>query len=153
MAERNSGIDSSGIEVVLSGADRFTYDADYSGNYTARSLVDAGYVTGLTSAVKVNKLDVTILNSSAITLTTADHVVLVNTSGSTTITLPSSPVDGQVYHIKDKSGNALTNAITLNGNSKNIDGSSSAVINTDYGSLHIVYSSVEDAWFGLAFIN
>ena len=34
-----------------------------------------------------------------------------------------------------------------------IDGSSSALINTDFGALELVYNLALDAWFSLAFIN
>ena len=94
-------------------------------------------ITGITSA----------------TLTASEYVVLVQTSGATqTVTLPSSPADGQAFKIKDR-GNALTNNITISGNGNNIDGSSTATINTDYGALELVYSSDADEWFSLAFIN
>ncbi len=128
------------------------YAADYSANFTPRSLVDKGYVTGLTSNIQINKLAVAIASANY-TATTANHVILVDTTAARTITLPASPVDGQVFHIKDKSGSALTNNITIAGNGNNIDGAGTASINTDYGSLYIVYSSTEDAWFSLAFIS
>jgi hypothetical protein len=89
--------------------------------------------------------------SSNQTLTTSEYVVVVDTSGGpVTVTLPSSPVTGQAYKIKD-SGNALTNAVTIGGNANNIDGAATASINTDYGALEVVYDGTE--WWTLAFIN
>ena len=89
--------------------------------------------------------------SSAKTLTTSEYVVLVETSGGTvTVTMPSSPVTGQAYKIKDK-GDALTNNITIAGNGNNIDGGTNALINTDYGALEIVFDGSD--WWTLAFIN
>lgn len=128
------------------------YNADYSANFTERSIVDAAFVTGITSSITVNKLAVSIVNSST-TLTSTDHVVLVDTSGAITITLPSTPNDGQVYHIKDRTGSALANNITINGDGNNIDGAGTASINTDYGSLYIVYSSTVNEWFTLAYVS
>ena len=129
------------------------YSDDYSSTYTSRSLVDAGYVSGLTSNIKVNKLGINIVNVNT-TLDNTYHVVLVATSGSSiNITLPTNPVDGQVYNIKDRSGNALTNNITISGNGKNIDGSATSLINTDYGSLYLVYSLLANEWFSLGFIS
>jgi hypothetical protein len=89
------------------------------------------------------------------TLVTGDtYLVLVDTSSSApTITLPATPLDGQAFKIKDKSGNALANTITISGNGNNIDGSGSASINTDYGALELVYSLEDDEWFSLAFVN
>ena len=42
----------------------------------------------------------------------------------TTMTLPSSPLGGESYEIKDSTGSAATYNITVSGNGKNIDGNS-----------------------------
>jgi len=203
--------------------DGVLYAADYSAGFTARSLVDKGYVTGLTSAIEStgndteiifntggtslagssdftfdgsfvtvpslkvndtpaagttndkvivwdsadkqlktiegselgednNSYAVTAITSSA-TLTPVLYTVLVNGAAAVTVTLPASPADGQAYKIKDASGNALTNNVTISGNGNNIDGAGTAVINTDYGALELVYNASLDEWFTLAFIN
>lgn len=75
----------------------------------------------------------------------ADNFIIVNraTGAATTITLPSSPVVGKTYIIKDGKGDAATNNITVNGNGKNIDGAASFVININYGSLSLVYNGTQ----------
>ena len=92
--------------------------------------------------------------TSGVTLTSIQYTVLANTTGGTiTITLPASPADGQAYKIKDAGGDALSNNINIAGNGKNIDGSSTATINTDYGAIEIVYDSGLDEWYILSFVN
>ena len=86
-----------------------------------------------------------------ITLPTTGYTILV--SGATSLTLPAAPANGAAYKIKDAAGTALSSPITVNGNGNNIDGNSTALINTDYGSLALVYSSAIDEWFSVAFIN
>jgi hypothetical protein len=71
-----------------------------------------------------------------------DYFIGVITSAEYTITLPD-PVEGTVYVVKDISGNAATNNITIN-NTSPIDGAATAVISTDYGSLTFVF--VANAW-------
>jgi len=125
---------------------------------TSDSVLVRNPTTGIVKTVANSELgdanniyNITGITSS--TLTTAEYVVLVQTSGTTqTITLPSSPINGQAYKIKDM-GNALTNNIIVNGNGNIIDGAPNATINTDYGALEIVYSLIDSEWYSLAFIN
>ncbi len=129
-----------------------------SAGTTSDSVLVRNATTGIIKTVAGSELgdannlyDITGITSA--TLTTAEYVVLVQTSGATqTVTLPASPVNGQAYKLKDK-GNALTNNITVNGNGNNIDGASTATINTDYGALELVYSLSDVEWYSLAFIN
>jgi hypothetical protein len=106
-----------------------------------------GTVTGLTGnkyAIRITSTNITLLNS--------DYVILVTTTGGTrTITLPSSPLNGQAYKIKDSGGNAATNNITISGNGKNIEGSSTATINTAFGGVEIVFSTTLNQWYILSF--
>jgi len=90
--------------------------------------------------------------SGSTTLTeNSPYVIFVNSTTPVTITLPLSPLNGQVLKIKDISGNALSNNITINGNGRNIDGSLNVVINTDYGAFELIYNNSN--WFSLAFVN
>lgn len=222
--------------ICLRGSSGFvgaTYYSDYSNNYTARSLVDAAYVTGKTSIsgiqtatngltkqgteVKlggaltgntiingahnlninistfnvtgattlqntltlntvgagsvasdeilvidsggvVKKVDADTLGednnrynidvvTTNITLPTSGYTILI--SGATSLTLPAG-TNGMAFKIKDVKGDALATPITIVGT---IDGSANALINTDYGALELVYSSILGEWFSLAFIN
>jgi hypothetical protein len=69
------------------------------------------------------------------------QLVLVSTQSSpATITLPSATnIVGQRVSVKDASGSASTNNITVSAsNSQRIDGSSSVSISTSYGSVTVV---------------
>lgn len=71
-------------------------------------------------------------------------------SHSTTITITLPPVslaqEGRVYEIKDESGGASTNTITIDGNgSETIDGSATQTINSNYGFYKLIVSN--GAWY------
>jgi hypothetical protein len=100
----------------------------------------------------LNQVNVRVVSSHTTSVET-DHVLLVTTASSgLTVSLRTTPNDGEVIVIKDRSGNANTRNITINGNGKNIDGSSSAVINTNYGAAKLVYSTSANAWFSIGMI-
>lgn len=77
------------------------------------------------------------------TTLTSDQVILVDSSAARTITPLASPATGQTYTIKDNVGTAATFNITITPSGKNIDGSASYVINTNYGSVDIVYNGTQ----------
>jgi hypothetical protein len=90
--------------------------------------------------------------TSNTTLTTGStYVILANPSAEITIILPAIPFKGQVFKIKDISGLALTYNVIISGNGMNIDGNATAVINTNYGALELMYNGT--SWFGLSFFN
>lgn len=82
--------------------------------------------------------------AGAITITSADYLVIANkTSGAaTTVNLPAG-VTNTVFIIKDGKGDAATNNITLTPAAGNIDGASTLVISTNYGSATIVYNGTQ----------
>lgn len=59
------------------------------------------------------------------------------------VVLPANPQTGKVYIIKDVSGTAFTDPITITAVGHNIDGSASAIIDTNYGSITLVFDGVE----------
>lgn len=74
------------------------------------------------------------------TATSQDWLIgVTDTSASRTITLPpASGLAGKQLVIKDESGAAGTNNITVDGNaSETIDGTLTAVISTNYGALRL----------------
>lgn len=72
-----------------------------------------------------------------------DGMILVDTSSARTITPLSSPTTGQKHIIKDSVGSGASNNITVTPSGKNIDGAASYVINSNYGSITIVYNGAE----------
>jgi hypothetical protein len=110
-------------------------------------------VSGAALGDKNNVYSHSAVTTSVLLTTGSSYVILVNNSAPVTITLPATPLNGQVFKIKNVSGSAVTNIITVAGNGKNIDGSSTGLINTDYGALELIYDLTLRAWYSLAFIN
>jgi len=80
------------------------------------------------------------ITSVTATLLVDDLFIDVNVSNAVTLTLPPSPPIGTNYIIKDSSGSAGTNNITVSANTGNtIQGSASTSITTDFGSVQIIY--------------
>lgn len=83
--------------------------------------------------------------SSSITTTSTDDVIFCNGSSAFTLTL-SAATSGRTLTIKDISGTASTNNITVaRGGSSLIDGATSSVINTNFGVLRL--SSNGTNWY------
>ena len=87
-------------------------------------------------------------------LTSAHRIVLVNSAAAPRlITLPASPLTGQIYEIRDQGntgvGNSATNNITIDPNGKNIDGSgANLVLNQNGVGIIIAYNGFN--WVTLA---
>lgn len=61
-------------------------------------------------------------------------------------TLPATPANGDQYIVKDATGTAATNNITIDGNGNNIEATSTKVINTNYGCIHLSFNEVLSVW-------
>jgi hypothetical protein len=82
--------------------------------------------------------------TSAYTIALGDFLVFTDsTSAAFTITLPSAPSTGETYRIKDSTGQAATNNVTISGNGKNIDGSSTYVLNLAYAMIELTYNGTQ----------
>lgn len=81
-----------------------------------------------------------------------DRVIGVNRAGTVTVTLPTAQLrPGRVYTVKDESGDASSNNITVaTEGSETIDGSATDVIATNYGAKH--YYSDGSNWFQVPLI-
>lgn len=91
----------------------------------------------LNGAQVVNVIDVT---DSTYTTDESNNFLACNSAGAIAITLMASPATGQVYTIKDISGAASSNHITITPDSGTIDGASNYVINTNYGYVILIYN-------------
>lgn len=88
-------------------------------------------------------------SGSGSTLTTDDTIVHADpTFGSMNVNLPGSPRDGQLVFFLNRS--TSTNALTLNGNGNNINGSSSKVLTAPHQSVLVGYDSASTDWTILA---
>ncbi len=88
--------------------------------------------------------------ATAISLTVTNvmyYIGVTDTSAARTITLPigASVVTNQVFVIKDESGGAATNNITItcSGGATNIDGATSRVISSNYGSVNLIWNGTQ----------
>lgn len=79
-------------------------------------------------------------------LTTDYYIGVTDTSVPRTVSLPAAPLgEGQVFLVKDESGGAGTNSITIDvdGAATTIDGSASYTIDANYGGVYIFYDGTE----------
>lgn len=141
----NSTLDMSGTTNFLGvlKSKNIEIDASISGNtidYDGFSLI----FDNQTNKIILKKNN---LFSSEIVLTedvnyTINHDIgYIGVSGDTvTVNLPLEPIEFIEYTITDLRGNAETNNITINGNGKLINGETSAIIDTNYGSYTFKYS-------------
>lgn len=97
------------------------------------------------STLPVNVTVRVVTAAGAVTVTTADYLVVVNkTVGAATVAnLPSSPTTGDTYVVKDGKGDAATHNITLTPAAGTIDGSATYVMATNYESITLVYNGTE----------
>jgi hypothetical protein len=80
--------------------------------------------------------------SGSYLLTMTDYAVFFDTAGGPyTATLPAAPNYGQQVVIKDSTGHAGTNNLTVSGNGNNIDSAATFVINTNYGWATFIFNS------------
>jgi len=125
------------------------YAGDYESNFTARSLVTKQFVED-TITGNSNVLNIVDFTGTGYTATTESDFI--GASGGTTIYLPNPPKDGQRIVVADIAGNALSFPITIDGNGNDILNTSTATINTDYGSITFIFNT-KGFWSTAAFIN
>lgn len=84
-----------------------------------------------------------VVNSNLYLIAGNDEIVMVNVDRPAAVVLPSEDAGGlerRVLYIKDYSGQAQTNPITITSvGGKTIDGASSVSINNGYGHIQVVY--------------
>jgi hypothetical protein len=90
----------------------------------------------------------TTFKTASYTVTTNERFIYVSASTSVTMSLPTTPSEGQSFIFKDKAGNALTNNIVISSSNSTIDGNSTFNLNINYGSVEVVYmsSSATPGW-------
>jgi hypothetical protein len=135
--------------MIITAPSGATYTGCYHNNYTDRTLVDKEYVDNSKSHVCV-----VVTDADPYYITGLD-IVYVGVSGVTEdrVYLPSgtSLCIGRKITIADVCGEALTNRIIIDGAGKNINNTGCAVINTDYGSITLLYNGY--FWSPISFVN
>lgn len=137
-----------GDVVSLTGNSGGAVGPDGSGNI---NVVGSGgvLVTGdpstntLTITAGTSVLNYTTVSTTPYTVLSTDDYLGVNCSSSAiTIKLPNAPTTGRVYIIKDSTGNAQTNNITVTtvGGSVTIDGATTFVMNTQYEAIQVIFN-------------
>lgn len=81
----------------------------------------------------------TLVTTPTYTVADEDYYIGVNYAGPVTITLPATPSSGRKIIIKDESGNASTNPITVTGTVDNDSGG--FIIQLDNGAIQMIYRS------------
>jgi hypothetical protein len=131
-----SGSSSSQTVIAIQGRS-VNSTAPTDGYVLTWSQADSYWVPRLTT----NKLATAVISANYSVVTNDQLIAVDGTSGSITVTLPSSPAVGTRYIIKDQNGLATTNNIIISGNGNNIDGSSTFTIDENYGSITVVFAN------------
>lgn len=109
------------------------------------SSVTFGSVSVTTATLSTYKVGYTSVTAATYAVTN-DSILGVNRAGPVAITLPASAGNtGRVLDIKDESGAAATNNITITPASGTIDGATSLTLNINYGSYRIYCNGTN--WF------
>ena len=141
---------------VTANLDNVTFDASSNPAIAGAGVVtfsNLGFVnTGNTITTTTQNVNVTnrgaqrtISPAGDYTVLGSDEVVFATSSAARAIALNASPSTGQTVTIKDLTGTAGTNNITITPAAGNIDGSGTYVITANYGSVTLVYSGSQ--WF------
>lgn len=114
---------------------------------TADQLLEVSYKRINANATSDRKAVRILASGSSDTFTEDDDVLVINKSpaGATAVAMATAVnYKGREVIIKDGKGDANSNNITITpGGSKNIDGSGTYVINTNYGRVRIIYNGVQ----------
>jgi hypothetical protein len=146
-AQKSAANPAHGGNLILQGGDGYNGDGYFRDGYVrllSGSTEQARVVPNKFSMLTGQRIKLTHINSGTDGYVLEnDYLIMVNTSVSRQIYLPPNPIEGDVYQIKDKTGSANPNTITINGNGHNIDGNATYLINTNYASALFVYSGTQ----------
>ena len=88
-------------------------------------------------------IPVTNVTTTPFNVLLGDYFLAVNVTAPSSIVLPLGAPIGTVFIVKDTSGLAATNPITITATASTIDGAASYILNTNYGSVTFVRTSTE----------
>jgi len=108
--------------------------------------VEIGFTTQTKNLLEIGAgvaFTYTSTSTSPYVVLSSDLFVSIDSSGGAkTVQLPNAPRNGQVYIIKDKTGSAAANNITVTtvGGAVTIDGSTTFVMSTNYESISVLFN-------------
>jgi hypothetical protein len=104
--------------------------------------------TDTTLLGRVERVAMTLTNAAAspYSVQQGDFHIACDTTGSVTVALPTSPVDGESYEVKDATGGAAVNPITVDGGVINIDNATTQAIAAAWGAMRLRYSTATGSW-------
>lgn len=118
-------------EIFFDGTNLRISDGETPGGVPLISFQNLSIADGTISGTYINK-----------EFETPELFIKVDTTNPVTIDLDNaSYTDGQKIIIKDFTGNAGTNAITIQSNAYKIDNQNTAIINLNYGSITLIFSN------------
>lgn len=122
-------------------AGQYYYDVLFTGGNLQNVILTNATINGLLYAPSLRVVTAT----GTIIVSTSDNIVVVNKTigAASPVTLPSSPATHQYVVVKDGKGDANTNNITISGNGKTIDGGSTLIIGSPYGSNTLIYNGTQ----------
>lgn len=140
-----------GINGVNVGSVATVVSFDPADNQLGQTAITAG--TGITVTPGANTITiaasgtmtmtVTLVNTSPYVVLATDQYLSVDCSGGAiTIQLPNVPATGRVFTVKDSTGSANTNNITVTtvGGVVLIDGATTYVMNTQYSAINVIFN-------------
>ena len=155
----NDGVasESNVIRIGTQGSGTFEQNACYIAGIAEVSVSNQQTVVINTATGQLGSIPSEDVNLAYTSVTTTPYVVLstdeylgVTTSSlAITIELPNAPATGRTYTIKDSTGNASTNNITVTtvGGAVLIDGATTFVMNTNYESINVIFNGTNyEVW-------
>lgn len=142
------------IGMVSTTTQSFDGNKTFTGNVSAGGTLSCSgnFITTATAKQSLlgGLVNTTLVVSSSFTLSNDGYyILLVDTSAARTLTLPDVTTNvGRLFIIKDKTGTAETNPITINAGSQKIEGVvGSRELSTNFGCWKIVSDGTDTWWF------
>ncbi len=143
------GLVTGSVNSVISGDATGTY----SGANVTLTLAASGVTAGTYSTIVVNSKGLVTqgiggnalwsrlaVTTSAATVGTATTYVGVSYAGGVTVTLATGSIEGRILYIKDESGAAYTNNITISAPTDTIDSATTTLLNINYEGIQLIFS-------------
>lgn len=138
-----------GGDVIIRGGDGYNGDGYTRDGYVklySGSSEQARAVPNKFYTLTGQRVNTDIITTSPFDVLDGYFILMVDTSAARTINLPANPLGGDSYKVKDSTGNAGANTITISGNGRNIDGGANHTITTNYGSASFVFNEFNNIW-------